>query len=268
MASFLAGSASVSIHAPAWGATLTRPPVLPVSSLFQSTRPRGARRQTLAFGKVASAVSIHAPAWGATFRYVFPLCNLGQFQSTRPRGARREIGGAFQGAPGFNPRARVGRDATRTGERPVLVWFQSTRPRGARRFLGLADGRFKVVSIHAPAWGATLFYRLPTRQGTVFQSTRPRGARPAGRRFALGLHQFQSTRPRGARLHRPRQRRRGRPGFNPRARVGRDVDALASTEMLLHVSIHAPAWGATGLAFFFHLALSSFNPRARVGRDS
>ena len=132
MASFLAGSASVSIHAPAWGATLTRPPVLPVSSLFQSTRPRGARRQTLAFGKVASAVSIHAPAWGATFRYVFPLCNLGQFQSTRPRGARREIGGAFQGAPGFNPRARVGRDATRTGERPVLVWFQSTRPRGAR----------------------------------------------------------------------------------------------------------------------------------------
>ena len=133
MASFLAGSASVSIHAPAWGATLTRPPVLPVSSLFQSTRPRGARRQTLAFGKVASAVSIHAPAWGATFRYVFPLCNLGQFQSTRPRGARREIGGAFQGAPGFNPRARVGRDATRTGERPVLVWFQSTRPRGARR---------------------------------------------------------------------------------------------------------------------------------------
>ena len=121
---------------------------------FQSTRPRGARRQTLAFGKVASAVSIHAPAWGATFRYVFPLCNLGQFQSTRPRGARREIGGAFQGAPGFNPRARVGRDATRTGERPVLVWFQSTRPRGARR-----------VVVGVSGWlGA-------------FQSTRPRGAR-------------------------------------------------------------------------------------------
>ena len=122
---------------------------------FQSTRPRGARRQTLAFGKVASAVSIHAPAWGATFRYVFPLCNLGQFQSTRPRGARREIGGAFQGAPGFNPRARVGRDATRTGERPVLVWFQSTRPRGARhQFFDFVDCVHKV-SIHAPAWGAT-----------------------------------------------------------------------------------------------------------------
>ncbi len=47
--------------------------------------------------------------------------------------------------------------ATRTGERPVLVWFQSTRPRGARRV------------------GAT----LPSRP-TAFQSTRPRGARLAG----------------------------------------------------------------------------------------
>ena len=200
MASFLAGSASVSIHAPAWGATLTRPPVLPVSSLFQSTRPRGARRQTLAFGKVASAVSIHAPAWGATFRYVFPLCNLGQFQSTRPRGARREIGGAFQGAPGFNPRARVGRDATRTGERPVLVWFQSTRPRGARRdAASLHDGSY-YVSIHAPAWGAT---------GSAQQGMPGRGrfnprAR-VGRDGPSGVDPIRTC------------------GFNPRARVGRDL---------------------------------------------
>ena len=33
------------------------------------------------------------------------------------------------------------------------------------------------------------------------------------------------------------------------------------------VSIHAPAWGATGLDLPLCGTLSSFNPRARVGRD-
>ncbi len=38
--------------------------------------------------------------------------------------------------------------------------------------------------------------------------------------------------------------------FNPRARVGRDIDAQAAPELRLKVSIHAPAWGAT-LALYF-----------------
>jgi len=55
---------------------------------FQSTRPRGARRQNLCRRSCHSGVSIHAPAWGATM-----LLWLFYFR-----------GG------GFNPRARVGRD--------------------------------------------------------------------------------------------------------------------------------------------------------------
>ena len=78
----------VSIHAPAWGATLSIK--LSTSSAlcfnprarvgrdwmasrararvheFQSTRPRGARRDLRVVGVVSSNVSIHAPAWGAT----------------------------------------------------------------------------------------------------------------------------------------------------------------------------------------------------------
>ena len=34
-----------------------------------------------------------------------------------------------------------------------------------------------------------------------------------------------------------------------------------------HISIHAPAWGATGGSDSAFLTITDFNPRARVGRD-
>ncbi len=81
-------SQTVSIHAPAWGATQAR---------------QGAVRQ-------GGRVSIHAPAWGATDD-VRDLTRRGGFQSTRPRGARpRRASRATRVRACFNPRARVGRD--------------------------------------------------------------------------------------------------------------------------------------------------------------
>ncbi len=78
----------------------------------------------------------------------------------------------------FNPRARMGRDAECVNTALVFLKFQSTRPHGARRFSysGSANPdkfqstrphgarllRLRLcqqslqVSIHAPAWGATL----------------------------------------------------------------------------------------------------------------
>ena len=56
----------VSIHAPAWGATITATGKPIKNTLFQSTRPRGARRSSLCLCFDALIVSIHAPAWGAT----------------------------------------------------------------------------------------------------------------------------------------------------------------------------------------------------------
>ena len=77
-------------------------------------------------------------------------------------------------------------------------------------------------------------------------------------------------------------------GFNPRARVGRD-DSFSSLPAVYPVSIHAPAWGATGrtdrearkgrvsihapawgattAVALGDAAETGFNPRARVGRD-
>ena len=175
------------------------------SGLFQSTRPRGARRdqgqrenrdysgfnpraregRDVRAGDVfcRGHVSIHAPARGATLFSFFS--SLGRIC--------------------FNPRAREGRDLF--GE-PRRAWL---------------DG----VSIHAPARGATGVSRILCANIGMFQSTRPRGARHNSLHARRGHSMFQSTRPRGA-----------RPRciialviafcFNPRAREGRDANVTLS----------------------------------------
>ncbi len=145
---------AVSIHAPAWGATSSHMQRLSVMkcfnprarvgrdfyrglmgfirSLFQSTRPRGARHLLSLLASLASTVSIHAPAWGAT---PFSLTEVkpGEFQSTRPRGARQLLASYMKDN----------------------ILFQSTRPRGARQVFCFVQISLYIVSIHAPAWGAT-----------------------------------------------------------------------------------------------------------------
>ena len=60
----------------------------------------------------------------------------------------------------------------------------------------------------------------------------------------------------------------GKTRFNPRARVGRDLDADKLDGRHANVSIHAPAWGATvSHRLGFCRTFAGFNPRARVGRD-
>ena len=54
--------------------------------------------------------------------------------------------------------------------------------------------------------------------------------------------------------------------FNPRSRVGSD-DRIFGNEVADHVSIHAPAWGATRSGAGCCQVVSCFNPRSRVGSD-
>ena len=106
---------------------------VPLASLhmFQSTRPRGARRIANICDIFDTFVSIHAPTWSAT-SLLTHIVGDGQFQSTRPRGARHERG----------------------AKRNKQHEFQSTRPRGARLEFGSIDSLLDV-SIHAPTWSAT-----------------------------------------------------------------------------------------------------------------
>ena len=169
---------AVSIHAPARGATAPGPSCGRFGFLFQSTRPRGARRLPvlpagdsvscfnpraragrdedidLALG-ARSVVSIHAPARGATVPKSrtngWTLCFNPRARAGRDASPRQPL----CLAPGFNPRARAGRDRmieTDTQEVRVVSIHAPARgaTEGSRRWL---DGH--VVSIHAPARGAT-----------------------------------------------------------------------------------------------------------------
>ena len=240
-------SLQVSIHAPAWGATRNKGQTCGPAGGFQSTHPRGVRPKLTDKQTAFVRVSIHAPAWGATSTGRWPICADSRFQSTHPRGVRHPRQPPGCGPPaGFNPRTRVGCDASGSGALSDKHSFQSTHPRGVRPHGILAKAVPPAVSIHAPAWGATGVLQGPGRLVRVFQSTHPRGVRREGncaRYF------------RGAR-------------FNPRTRVGcdqRPVRVLCAREVqfqsthprgvrlvvaILHihsgdVSIHAPAWGAT-----------------------
>ena len=142
-------------------------------------------------------------------------------KSTRPRGARLRRTICDFWSRNFNPRARMGRDTSRTPIRASpssfnprarvgrdSLWtslsqsFASFNPRArVGRDVGVDQQQRVVgVSIHAPAWGATSHMCRPSTCRSGFN---PRAR--VGRDIKAGTirdraGKFQSTRPRGARL--------------------------------------------------------------------
>src|SRR5213080_3651584 len=123
--------------------------------------------------------------------------------------------------------------------------FQSTLPRGERPHTGRNIIDDVIVSIHAPAWGATGCSERCSGGATCFNPRSRVGERPNVQRFVTTAAS----------------------GFNPRSRVGSDIarviqhvrpTVFQSTlprgerpelgrgeDSQCAVSIHAPAWGAT-----------------------
>ncbi len=101
--------------------------------MFQSTPPHGGR-----------------PISG------FPISQPKQFQSTPPHGGRLYLGVTSMSGVGFNPRPRMGGDTLRLNDCDRWDRFQSTPPHGGRPVPPSISGSFISVSIHAPAWGATI----------------------------------------------------------------------------------------------------------------
>ena len=255
----------VSIHAPAWGATGFLVP------------PRG-----------FVVVSIHAPAWGATAPVALGARPERCFNPRSRVGSDAGMMCPFNPQPSFNPRSRVGSDCPRGSCAPTRHQFQSTLPRGERRCANCATGGSMNVSIHAPAWGATK--PVGTKYSTYWVSIHA----PA---WGATLQQRQALRYLCG--FNPRSRvgsdGRGRVWagvgcrFNPRSRVGSDTIPTGMAPLLsrfqstlprgerpgqqgawrgdIHVSIHAPAWGATGEIRPAFWQVERFNPRSRVGSD-
>ena len=145
---------AVSIHAPARGATLTDESTDELMYPFQSTLPRGERRDRDTCTAGDSPVSIHAPARGATGSFgVFPV--IFQVSIHAPaRGAT--LNRPFSALPS-----------------PVSIHAPA---RGATDSKGSIRNE-KKVSIHAPARGATGYLQDVRLCAGWFQSTLPRGER-------------------------------------------------------------------------------------------
>ena len=229
--------------------------------MFQSTHPHGVRHRTAVEFEIRKSfnprtrtgcdpifllasqiptVSIHAPARGATIPFVIKQAdNL--FQSTHPHGVRQAL----------------------PEDLKLAILFQSTHPHGVR-LKWFPPPSEPIVSIHAPARGATNNPKYPHLK-VLFQSTHPHGVRLSTIKGYPSPPWFQSTHPHGVR---PQELQADGPsqGFNPRTRTGCDLKAMALKSnfdsfnprtrtgcdqirllcmVLLLVSIHAPARGAT-----------------------
>ena len=186
---------------------------------FQFTLPHGERQVLRGQTAAALRVSIHAPAWGATC--IRPSATPPtSFQFTLPHGERHVGGGCDTIYICFNSRSRMGSDLHQA-------------------FCDAAD----VVSIHAPAWGATCI-RPSATPPMSFQFTLPHGERrvarlapPEGSQVSIHAPAWGATCPQSSPLEQ------------------------------LAVSIHAPAWGATQGLRPGRVGPASFNSRSRMGSD-
>jgi len=144
---------------------------------FNSRARAGRDRHRQANIPGSESVSIHAPARGATV-LIMAKTEAKAFQFTRPRGARRFAATPVVPEPAFQFTRPRGARHNCTVKIPAMqAWFQFTRPRGARLFRPVdatilpcfnsraragrdlmvppGGGSRCVVSIHAPARGAT-----------------------------------------------------------------------------------------------------------------
>ena len=165
-------------------------------------RDRGRRRIEARRG-----VSIHAPARGATPMTYLPSGSIVSFNPRARTGRDLATATSMARVCRFNPRARTGRDRLILSTSVVASLFQSTRPHGARLAQSVAtpaESRFQstrphgarpvridvavgllVVSIHAPARGATRARPSSTRTIRSF-NPRARTGRDRGGGRCLG----------------------------------------------------------------------------------
>ena len=118
----------------------------------------------------------------------------------------------------------------------------------------LAD-RHRVISIHAPAWGATHLPDQHRHKLKISIHAPAWGATSSTHRRAFAGTEFQSTHPRGVRPCSPTRRATRSTHFNPRTRVGCDPLSKSSGLSRCRISIHAPAWGATKAKTLLELLL-------------
>ena len=148
-------SLSISIHAPARGATWVQARRRWHRPDFN---PRSRTGSDSGYQKLWNCwdISIHAPARGATNRH---QCR--QFPSIY-----------------FNPRSRTGSDVGQGWHVLPPTKFQSTLPHGERPNSLIRSSYLGLISIHAPARGATSVFGQHTTSRKISIHAPARGATP------------------------------------------------------------------------------------------
>ena len=136
--------------------------------------------------------------------------------------------------------------------------FQSTHPSGVRPYSDDAEDLLKVISIHAPQWGATSA-KPTTTDESEFQSTHPSGVRLLSIALVTPLSHFNPRTPVGC--------LRERVGISIHAPQWGATRIENLIEERIVISIHAPQWGATTTQSRPILWAVHFNPRTPVGCD-
>ena len=231
---------------------------------FQSTHPRGVRPVSPAKTVPAAKFQSTHPR-GVRQTILFRGADEPIFQSTHPRGVR--LNGLFFDSKGFQFQS--------THPRGVRLWptssklrdklFQSTHPRGVRPAWCVWQDRIDLISIHAPAWGATYLFAAPLLSPDNFN---PRTRVGCDLVSDNALYNIKIS------IHAPAW-----------GATGKGTARWASEIISIHapawgatysertcrrrhrISIHAPAWGATPTGSVRSLCKAYFNPRTRVGCD-
>ena len=121
----------------------------------------------------------------------------------------------------FNPHSRVGSDALKCYNN--FSW---------------------LISIHTPAWGATVI-KFVAYKPKIFQSTLPRGERPETTNDESQYMKIS--------IHTP---------------AWGATSPYVNGVLKYSISIHTPAWGATERAYKNETTKVYFNPHSRVGSDN
>ena len=142
------------------------------------------------------------------------------FQSTHPRGVRLTNKYLKSMKVSFNPRTHEGCDDTLAVYLYLFFCFNPRTHEGCDSLFSIFFYS-KIVSIHAPTRGATVYTYKPENPKYQFQSTHPRGVRLYLSNALAALPAFQSTHPRGVRPFEIQNFFPNR-GFNPRTHEGCD----------------------------------------------
>ena len=212
----------VSIHAPAGGATSAScHPPRPLD-MFRSTPPQGERRPTRSASAAMSAGFDPRPRRGSDGMATgISLPSVG-FDPRPRRGSDRPSAMTSCASESFDPRPRRGSD---TGHNETVAsgdTFRSTPPQGERLVEVLHRRLSAVVSIHAPAGGATALIR-PVEFVHPRFDPRPRRGSDIGLLKTPRLPLlFRSTPPQGERRSLRQARVPHLRSFDPRPRRGSD----------------------------------------------